>query len=117
MDDLGRDTRGEVTGRTRRARRGVAVLLIAALLATSTLRPAPAQALDTGETVGVIFGSIAGYVLIIFIAAAAVYRHKSHPRQPPPVNDFAPTARDAAHGVALGPDCPHASGPTPLVCW
>jgi hypothetical protein len=120
VDDLGREAQGGATarkGRSRRAPRGIAVLVIAALLATSVLRPAPAQALDTGETVGVIFGSIAGYILIIFIAAAAVYRHKSHPRQPPPVNDFAPMARDAAHGIAVGPDCPRTSDAMPLVCW
>jgi hypothetical protein len=117
VDDLGGETKADTTGRTRRVRRGVAVLLIAALLATSVFRPTPAQALDTGETVGVIFGSIAGYMLIIFIAAAAVYRHRSHPRQPPPVNDLAPMRRDAAPRIALGPDCPHASGAMPLVCW
>ena len=120
MYDLGREAQGDATarkGRPHRATRGLAVLLIAALLATSALRPSPAQALDTGEIVGVIFGSIAGYILMVFIATAGVYHHKKHPPQQPPVIDFREREPTAFEGLGVGPDCPRTSGALPLVCW
>jgi hypothetical protein len=99
----------------------VALLLVATILATSALRPAPAQALTNPEIVGVIFGSLAAYVVIILIATAGVYHHKRRPPQRPPVSPLAEMDREASasasDGFALGPDCPTTSGAMPLACW
>jgi hypothetical protein len=103
----------------RRGRRAIAIVVIVAMLAAVLSVPRRAEAgLSDGEIVAVVFGSLAGYLLLVVIATAAVYGHKKKkPVRRVPVEEFAEPRAQASDGLRFASDCQPREGQLPMLCW
>lgn len=103
----------------RRGRRAVALIVIVTLLGTLSLTPQRAEALNTAGTVGVVLGALAGYLLLVVIATAAVYgsRKKKPPAKRVPPSELTQPRPPAADGLRFASECTPREGQLPVLCW
>ena len=97
-----------------RMKRVVVLIVVMSLLMIGTVSPTPARA-DGTETAIIVVAAVVGYVAIVFIATALIYRTPSastEAEEDPPVDGKQPPA-----AVRSGPNCRQRSADLTLVCW
>ena len=99
-----------------RMKRVVVLIAVMSLLMIGTVSPTPARA-DGTEIAILTVAALVGYVAIVFIATALIYRTPSasteaEAKEDPPVDGKQPPA-----AMRSGPNCRQRSADLTLVCW
>ena len=97
-------------------KRIAAILALAGMLGIGVTRPTPVMAIDAEEGVLLAGIALAGYLAIVFVSTAIIYRHDLRPVAAHPVN-WPQQDKVSRTGLRLAYRCPQDSVTVTLACW